>query len=138
LSTELTISAGEFYDGSNFTVTAQPIFNISSSVQISGFYNFNRIVFNDRNQEMNSHVGRLKFLYMYNTKLSVSTFVQYNSLENLTVSNFRLRYNPKEGNDLYLVYNEIRPVNSYFDGGLPEINLLNQIVQVKYVHTFKL
>ena len=138
ISTMLTLSAGEFYDGNNFTVTAQPIFNISSSVQITGYYNFNHVVFPARNQELNAHVGRIKVLYMYNTKLSASAFVQYNSIENLTVSNFRLRYNPKEGNDLYLVYNEIRPTKNYFKNGLPKINLLSQIIQVKYVHTFRL
>jgi len=87
---------------------------------------------------MNAHVGRLKFLYMYNTKLSFSSFLQYNSVNNVTVANFCLRYNPKEGNDLYVVYNEIRPTSDYVDNGLDEHQFLNRIFQVKYVYTFQL
>jgi len=107
-------------------------------LQLSAYYNFSHVVFANRNQEMNAHVGRLKFLYMYNTKLSFSSFLQYNSVNNVTVANFCLRYNPKEGNDLYVVYNEIRPTSDYVDNGLDEHQFLNRIFQVKYVYTFQL
>ena len=138
LSANFMLSGGQFYDGQSFSITTEPIFNISASVQLSGTYNYNYVEFPDRNQKMNSHVARIKMLYMYNTKLSLSGFIQYNSISNFVASNFRLRYNPKEGNDFYLVYNEIRPTNSYFDGGLKKVNYLNQMFQVKYVHTFRL
>lgn len=138
LSASFMLSGGQFYDGSSFSVTTEPIFNLSASVQFSGFYNYNYVEFPDRNQKMNSHVARVKMLYMYNTKLSVSSYVQYNSLNNFVGSNFRLRYNPKEGNDFYLVYNEIRPTSAYFNDGLEEVSILNQTFQVKYVHTFRL
>jgi len=138
LSAMLMLSGGQFYDGKSFSLTTEPIFNISASVQLSGFYNYNYVEFPNRAQKMNSHVGRLKILYMYNTKLSLSSFIQFNSLNNFVASNFRLRYNPKEGNDFYLVYNEIRPTNAFFDGGLDKVTFLNQMFQVKYVHTFRL
>ncbi len=138
LSTRLSIGAGEFYDGNNFTVTAEPILNLSASVQFSGYYNFNHVVFPTRNQEMNSHVARLKFLYMYNTKFSVSTFIQYNSVNSLALANFRLRYNPKEGNDLYLVYNETRPTSGYFNENISKVSFLTRTIQIKYVHTLRL
>ena len=32
--------------------------------------------------------------------------MQYNSFDDIVVINFRLRYNWREGNDIYLVYNE--------------------------------
>lgn len=137
LSAMFMLSGGQFYDGQSFSLTTEPVFNISASVQLSGFYNYNYVDFPDRHQKMNSHVGRLKLLYMYNTKLSLSGFIQYNSLNNFVGSNFRLRYNPKEGNDFYLVYNEIRPNSGYFDGGLKRVNFLNQLFQAKYVYTFR-
>jgi hypothetical protein len=43
---------------------------------------------------------------MFDTKLSAAAFVQYNSAANLVTGNFRLRYNPREGVDFYLVYDE--------------------------------
>ena len=138
LSTTIMMSGGQFYDGNNVTATVQPIYNLSASLQLSGYYNYSHVVFSNRKQEMNAHVGRLKFLYMYNTKLSFSSFVQYNSVNDVTVANFRLRYNPKEGNDLYVVYNEIRPTEDYVDNDLEEPKFLNRIFQVKYVYTFQL
>lgn len=138
LSASFMLSGGQFYDGQSFSITTEPIFNVSASVQFSGAYNYNYVEFPDRNQKMNSHVARLKVLYMYNTKLSLSGFIQYNSLSSFVASNFRLRYNPKEGNDFYLVYNEIRPTDAFFDGGIEKVAFLNQLFQVKYVHTFRL
>jgi len=138
LSASFMLSGGQFYDGQSFSITTEPIFNVSASVQFSGAYNYNYVEFPDRSQKMNSHVARLKVLYMYNTKLSLSGFIQYNSLSSFVASNFRLRYNPREGNDFYLVYNEIRPTDSFFDGGIEKVNFLNQMFQVKYVHTFRL
>lgn len=137
-ATVINISSGEFYDGNNFSGSLQPICNLSESIQLSGYYNFNHVVFSLRNQEMNAHIGRIKLLYMYNTKLSVSSFVQYNSVNNIAVVNFRLRYNPKEGNDLFLVYNETRPTSGFFDGRIAPINFLNRLIQIKYSHTFRL
>jgi len=138
LSAEFNLSGGEFYDGNNFTISSEPIYNLSASLQFSGYYNYSYVFFPNRNQTMNAHVGRLKFLYMYNTKLSFSSFVQYNSVSDVMVSNFRLRYNPREGNDLYLVYNEMRPTSDYFNDGLEKVDILDRMIQIKYVHTFQL
>ncbi|HYQ56183.1 MAG TPA: DUF5916 domain-containing protein [Draconibacterium sp.] len=138
LATTLQMKAGELYDGNTITLTTEPIYNISASVQLTGYYNYSYVSFSDRNQKMNAHVGRIKFLYMYNTKLSLSSFIQYNSVNDVTVSNFRLRYNPKEGNDLYIVYNEIRPTSDYVNSSIAKPTFINRNFQVKYVHTFQL
>ena len=60
---------------------------------------------------------------MLTTKLSLSTFIQYNSAENKSASNFRFRYNPREGNDLYIVFNEGR--STYRDIENPRLPLFN-------------
>ncbi len=138
LAIVINVSAGEFYDGKSFSGSLQPVCNLSESIQLTGYYNYDHVVFPSRNQEMNAHIGRIKLLYMYNTKLSVSSFIQYNSLNNITVTNFRLRFNPKEGNDLYLVYNETRPTSGFFDEGIAPVNFLNRLLQIKYIHTFRL
>ena len=79
LSMNLTINGGEYYDGNMFAVTAMPVYNISSSLQLSGTYSYNKINFDVRNQQLISHIARLKVMYMFSTKLSLSSFVQYNS-----------------------------------------------------------
>lgn len=134
----LTLSGGEYYDGKRFSITAKPTVNLSSDIQLSGSYSYNQISFSARNQSFNSHIGQFKFLYMYNTKLSLSSFIQYNSLSRMLIGNLRLRYNPKEGNDFYLVYNEIRPGSDYPFGEAEPIPFLSRMVLLKYAHTFKL
>ncbi|GAI80069.1 unnamed protein product, partial [marine sediment metagenome] len=73
------LDAGQFYDGTRFSITLRPTWNISSSFELSGMYQLNRLNFKDRHQEYTSHIGRFKLMYMYSTKLSASTFIQYNS-----------------------------------------------------------
>jgi len=130
-------SAGGFYDGYKASISFMPTWNISSSFQLNGTYQYNWINFEERSQKFNGQIGRLKILYMYSTKLSASAFIQVNSSNNAVISNFRLRYNPKEGNDFYLVFNEGR--NTNLDREIPELPLIsNRTFLVKYTHTFNL
>jgi hypothetical protein len=138
LVTRLMINAGEYYDGTVASITTEPTFNLSSSLQLSGSYGFNRVNFDTRDQQFTSHLIKLKALYMYNTRLSASSFIQYNSLDHLMIGNFRLRYNPGEGNDFYLVYNEIRPTNGYQFGNVSAVPFLNRMILLKYTYTFKI
>jgi hypothetical protein len=100
-------------------------------------YEHNFLRFGSRNQSFSSGITGFKALVMFTTKLSVSTFIQYNSAENALITNLRLRYNSREGNDFYIVFNEGR--NTYRDienPRLPPIN--NRSVLLKYTYTFTL
>jgi hypothetical protein len=129
--------AGQFYDGNRISVEVSPRLNLSASLQVTGSYEFNAVSFPERQQELLSHIGRVNLLYMYSTKLSASMFVQINNANNIFIGNFRIRYNPREGNDLYLVFNEYRgfmepeaiPVHPPY---------YNRTVLLKYTHTFRL
>lgn len=130
-------NAGSFYDGTKYSVSLSPIWNISSSWEISGEYEYNNVEFSGRNQTFISHIMRLKALYMLNTKFSVSSFVQYNSAANIILTNFRLRYNPREGNDFYIVYNE--GMNTDLDREIPKLpGTFSRTILLKYTYTFKL
>ena len=53
------------------------------------------------------------------------------------ITNFRLRYNPREGNDFFLVLNDYRGLDK--GNVIPEPpGYFNRTVIVKYVHTFTL
>jgi hypothetical protein len=74
-------------------------------------------------------------LYMFSTKLSASILLQYVNTEDELIGNFRLRYNPREGNDFYLVYNDFRGIDDrYSIPALPPF--FNKTIMVKYTHTF--
>jgi hypothetical protein len=120
-------------------IMIMPMFNISSSLQISGSYQYATIDFPDRekNNKLNIHTARLKTLVMLNTKLSASVLVQYVNTQDDLIANFRLRYNPREGNDFYLVYNEYRGIGiEEYMPALP--NYYNRTILLKYTHTFRL
>ncbi len=133
----IRFETGGFFDGNVISVSVSPILNLSSSLQLSGEYEFNDINFPDRNQSMQSHIARASILYMYSTKLSVSSFVQMNNAREVFVGNFRIRYNPREGNDLYLVFNEYRGfMQSESTPAKP--SYYNRAIMLKYTHTFRL
>jgi len=129
--------AGTFYDGSRLTLGLEPQWNIGSLLQLSLAYEYNRINFADRNELFVGNIARFKALSMFTTKLSVSAFVQYNSAENNLSSNIRFRYNPREGNDLYFVFNDGRSTNR--DSEFPALPSFNsRSVLLKYTYTFTL
>jgi len=79
----------------------------------------------------------IKAMLMFSTKLSISAFIQYNSENHLVSSNIRFRYNPREGNDLWIVYNE--GTNTDLTREIPNPpRLAGRTVMLKYTYTFRL
>jgi hypothetical protein len=137
VSAMFRFEGGQFYDGERITVSVTPSLNLSASLQVSGSYEFNAVNFPERYQKLMSHLGRVNVLYMYSTKLSASMFVQINNANDIFVGNFRVRYNPREGNDLYLVFNEYRGFMESDD--MPaHPPYYGRMVLLKYTHTFRL
>lgn len=131
------VDGGGFYDGKQFSGNIEAEFNLSASVQLSAFYNYDKVKFQKTNQQFTNNLARLKATYMLNTMLSMSAFVQYNELENIVISNFRLRFNPRDGNDLYLVLNDSRYADKT-DLAPKPASYINQTIMLKYTHTFRL
>ncbi len=128
---------GQFYDGNRAGFEAETNFNISSSFNLSAGYEFNAIRFPERvtDNSLNIHSLNIKALYMLSTKLSATLFTQYVNTEDELITNFRLRYNPREGNDFYLVLNDFRAVSKTIS--VPERpGFFNRTIMVKYTHTF--
>jgi len=129
-------SIGAFYDGHLQSLTLSPRLKLSAHFTMEGTYQFNRARFASRMQGFHSHLLRLKALYMRNTRLSISAFVQYNSLDAEMALNLRLRYNPREGNDLYLVYNDL--LNHRRNRERPHLPFSSsRVLALKYTYTFR-
>ena len=128
---------GQFYDGTRFSVRLQPTWNISRHIELGGTYSFDHVRFKSRGIGMTNHIVGLKALYMLDTKFSINAYLQYNTADHEIISNFRLRYNPKEGNDLYLVFNEGR--NTSLTRETPNLPVYSsRAVMLKYTYTFNL
>ena len=66
----------------------------------------------------------------------MSAFAQINTLDNISAVNFRLRYNPVDGNDLYLVYNEV--LNNNPRSRIPSLPSSEaRAIMIKYIHTLR-
>ncbi len=135
-SLRMEVESGQFYDGTRISLRFTPNWSVSSSLGLSGYYEFNRLDFNDRKQHFIAHIGRIKVLYMLSVKFSLSAFLQYSSAVNSVSSNIRFRYNPREGNDLYIVFNEGR--NTNLQRKVPPLPAFsNRSVMLKYTYTFQ-
>jgi hypothetical protein len=104
--TDITLYAGSFYDGRRTSLTVIPSVFLSSSLKLDAYYQCNRVTFSTRSQGFTAHIVRLRALATMSTSFSASSFIQYNSSVGAVIANVRLRYNPREGVDFYLVYNE--------------------------------
>ncbi len=131
------ISGGRFYDGTRLSIGFSPEWAVSRHIRLSGTYEFNRIQFDDRGQEFRSHLARLRTELTFSTRTSGSAFVQFNSAGDLVAVNLRFRYNPREGNDLYVVWNETFNSDRF---SLDPVAPLSQerALLIKYSHTLTL
>lgn len=130
------IYVGSFYDGNRITLSLYPSINLSTHLQLEGMYQINRLEFSDRNQRFISHIGQLKISLFLNSKLSLISNAQYNSANNKIITNVRFRYNPREGNDLYIVYDE--GLNTDREREIPILpSSSSRTIMLKYSYTFR-
>jgi hypothetical protein len=130
-------AGGEFFDGNRFRASVQPEWSVSRVVQLELFYEFNRIRFGNRNQQLSAHIARFRNEFTFNTQFTLSSFIQYNSADDFSVINVRFRYNPRDGNDFYLVFNET--LNSNRARLTPRLLVSDsRAVLVKFNYTFSL
>ena len=130
-------TAGQFYDGSRFSVSSTLSRNFSSHLDAGFTYQFNLVDFSGRDQEFTAHIGQFRLLAMLNVKYSATALIQYNSAADKAIANIRFRYNPHEGNDLYLVYDE--GVNTGRDSADPlPPRSAGRTVMLKYSYTFRM
>ena len=133
----LTTQIGPFFDGRSISVNLQPTWNVSRHFELGVIYNFAKLDFDERDQHAINNILGIKALYMLDTKLSVSAYIQYNTSMKGIMTNVRLRYNPKEGNDFYLVFNEGR--NTNLTREIPNLPVYSErSLLLKYTYTFNL
>ncbi|MFQ5550508.1 MAG: DUF5916 domain-containing protein, partial [Gemmatimonadales bacterium] len=99
-------TVGTFYDGWRFRAKVSPNWTLSRHLQVSGEYEANVVRFGDRNFGFTSHIGRFRTQIALDNRFSLTAFVQFSSAADLVSTNVRFRYNVREGNDLWIVYDE--------------------------------
>jgi hypothetical protein len=119
----LSAEGGRFYDGHRIGFAAAPIWSASRHLELSGIYQGSRITFAERpagEEQVLVQVARVRARVMFSGAFSTAFFVQYTSAADLVTMNARLRYNRREGQDLYLVFNDgLNTERAAFEPGLP-------------------
>ena len=135
LRTGVELESGTFYDGWLHSISLSPSWYISKYVQLNLEYLYNYGVFKDRDALLHFHVARLRIGTALDRKLSVNTLVQYNGAQDLFSLNARFRYNFREGQDLWIVFNS--GYNTNRGMAVPRLPAINgQSILIKYLHTF--
>ena len=133
ISTALEI--GKFYGSKNYNFSIAPSWNISKHVELRLTYKYNLLDFGY--EKIRADIGSLRTLLGFNTKWSISSLIQYDKLNEKIGSNLRLRFNPKEGRDLYIVYNSLNNLQNMSSGNnLP--NTETWSLFIKYTHALNL
>lgn len=133
---------GGFYGGALTTINPYFDYIINRYLRVGLKYEYNHIKFPENfstsdHSIFNSNLFSLDLSIVKSTKLSVKMLAQYDDQSATFGGNIRVRYNPKEGTDLYIVYNstfnanrlESKPILPYIE---------QQGVIVKYSLTFGL
>jgi Domain of unknown function (DUF5916) len=137
LRMSLDTRAGSFFDGRRVQVIAAPTWNVSPHVELGADYQWTRLTFDSRDQEVDIHLVRLRIRTALDSRASGNAFVQYNSTTDRLDFNARFRYNFAEGRDLWLVYNEGLSTERLPDPTQPELPFsLSRTLILKYTHTW--
>ena len=137
LSYSAFVEAGAFYHGKRFALNVSSLLNVTPDFILEAGIDYNLLDMPDSANPVQIRLLRLKASYTFNTKLFFSALTQFNNVTQKIHGNVRLRYNAKDGNDLYLVYNT--SLNQNRTRVLPHLPVSNQgTLLLKYTHTFHL
>ncbi|MBT4483538.1 MAG: hypothetical protein HOC71_07655 [Candidatus Latescibacteria bacterium] len=122
-------SWGDFYNGTqkalraDCTVKTNQYFSLVADMQI------NDITIGSERFKAEEYGGR--FVLDFSTRLSTSSFVQWNNETNEINVNYRLHYIPKIGSDVYVVYNHLIDEDDDYN------TLYNvALLKINYTHRF--
>ncbi|MCX6254842.1 MAG: DUF5916 domain-containing protein [Bacteroidia bacterium] len=136
LSANILFDAGSFYDGWKISLSAAPVVNIGSGFDLGLTYNLDFVSFPKRTMSFINHIVGLRGLLTLTTKTSLLAFVQYNTAVDKVLTNVRFRYNPREGNDFYIVYDE--GLNTNILREIPTLpHSSGRTILLKYTYTFR-
>jgi len=134
-TTAFTGEAGGYYDGWRISLGAMPTWAGIPDIEIGGMLQYNLVKFPARGQSFAAPLAQLRVGATFSVRFTASALVQYNGADDAVIANVRLRYNPREGTDVYLVYNE--GLNTSRAGKMPYPPLSGgRALYLKFNYTF--
>lgn len=131
----IDVNFGSFYEGWRLMLNFSPRWNLSKHFELEASWLYNLVYLPSEPQRFDAHIGQLRVRTALNTQLSANVFFQVNSSSNWILTNIRFRYNFRDGNDLWIIYNEGMHTNRHReDLLLPRLD--TRVLMAKYTHTF--
>lgn len=137
---QVIITTDKFYGGNRIAFEPQINGGVNKHFSLQLYYLFTQINFpkefsDNGNGKFQSHLFATKFIYSFTIQTSFNMLMQYDNVSKTVGANFRFRYNPIEGTDLYVVYNpNINTQLTRYTPKLPQI--AQQVLIVKFTKTF--
>lgn len=138
----LWFKCGDFYGGNRISLTPSVTLRLNKHFKAGLDYEYNRIKFPDSfsdngNALFQTNLVSANISFFFSSKLSVKILSQYEDISHQLSSNLRIRYNPQEGTDLFIVINQsLNAMRSQLDPTPPLVSA--QAVTVKFLKTFAL
>jgi Domain of unknown function (DUF5916)/Carbohydrate family 9 binding domain-like len=137
---DLESEYGQFYGGKKIQLNPNVVWNMNKHFRFVIDYYYILIDFPASyllasDSKYINHLAIATIYYSYSTKWSFKGIIQYDNKSKTLGTNLKLRYNPKEGSDLYIVYSPV--YNTSLDRMNPHLPLLNnQALTIKFTKTF--
>ncbi len=143
ITAEIYFKQGDFYGGKLYRTTEDVNYIFNRYLRTGVHYEHNQIYFPNQFSDDGhkavyiSNLVSGNFSVSFSSKFSIKLLAQYDDDSNSFGGNLRIRYNPREGDDLYIVFNSA--VNTNRLEAKPKLPLIDQqAIVIKYSKTFGL
>ena len=136
----ITTRYSGFYSGARFNLVASGYYAINKNFRLTGSWELNVFEFPVRYSQsgisdFQSNLVTCGIAFTQSIFFSAKALVQYDDISKTVGGNFRLRVNPREGTDLYIVYNP-RLHTAFPNLDRPLVD--QQTLILKFTRTFRL
>ena len=105
LTGQYSVNFGNFYNGSKWGFTLDAGFKPNGRLNVQPIFQFNRVTLPQ--DAFNASIFGARVGYSFSTTLFAKVFAQWNSDDDIVVTNVLLNYIYRPGSDFYLVFNQI-------------------------------
>ena len=120
------VNFGDFYNGTRRGFELRPSFKPNGHFSIETQYLFNRVTL--PGESFNANIFGTRISYSFSTSLFTKLFAQWNSDDDVIITNFLLNYIYRPGSDFYLVFNQT------YDSSSGSTDLLDSAVVAKMTY----
>jgi hypothetical protein len=130
----MSLTGGKYFDGHRIGLGFDQVWNVSPIIELGATLEADRVRFAGREEHLSSEIVRLRARIAPTIRLSLHALGQYNSGVGRAAANVRLRYNFREGQDFYLVWNE-GAIRQAAEGDVERWSSARRGLLVKYGHS---